>query len=172
MTTVPYCVVVVSGLPVFIDIADLPLFKRHRWYVSRNGKHAYARTTCHRKMPLHRLVAKAEPGVWVDHANGNTLDNRRANLRFCSPKQNSQNQAVRQSRTGFKGVAPLPRRSPGFFARIKANGRQLYLGRYDTAEQAARAYDEAARRFFGPFANVNFPEEGAGSRLAVCGGAA
>lgn len=90
----------------------------------------------------------------IDHANGNPCDNRRGNLRFCSILENNRNTKVRKNKaTDFKGVGIQGRR---YNARIRVDGKLLHLGRFDTQEQAAQAYDAAAAKFFGAFARTNF----------------
>jgi hypothetical protein len=106
---------------------------------------------------LHRLLMNAVQTQQVDHANGNSLDNRRENLRFCTSSQNSQNRR-RTSTSGFKGVSLKPRyKSKPWEANIKVAGKLKYLGRFQTPEEAAKAYDSAARDMFGEFAHTNFP---------------
>lgn len=95
----------------------------------------------------------------VDHVNGNGLDNRRANLRPATSGGNAANRPVRRdSRSGFKGVFPNPIGRP-WRAQICVNGHKRHLGLYDTAEDAARAYDAAASEAWGEFARLNFPKE-------------
>jgi hypothetical protein len=102
---------------------------------------------------LHRLILAAKPGEVVDHINGNKLDNRTANIRVCTQAENSRNQRIkRNNSTGFKGVS----RSFGKFeAKIKKDYKIVWRKRYDTAEQAAVAYNKAAIKYFGEFARLN-----------------
>jgi len=112
---------------------------------------------------MHRLIIGAQPGQQVDHVNGNSLDNRRSNLRLCTPRENIRNmhRSRNQQRGGLKG---LKRNSSGRWSAciragaIDGNGfcRTLSVGTFTTKEQAARAYDSAARHFFGEFAALNF----------------
>jgi len=114
---------------------------------------------------LHRAILSAPAELVVDHANGDTLDNRKANIRLCERRQNQRNitSSKNQKRGGFKGVHWEQRRGY-WYADIKAgaqraNGKRasIYLGKFPSAELAARRYDIAAIEFFGEFANTNFP---------------
>lgn len=102
---------------------------------------------------MHRIVVKVTPGICVDHINGNTLDNRKCNLRLCKHNQNVKN--IRKSRTGktseYKGVY----QRKGSKVWIAKLGRKS-IGRFETQEEAARYYDAAARFYFGEFAATNF----------------
>jgi hypothetical protein len=93
----------------------------------------------------------------TDHRDGNGLNNQRANLRPATQTQNQGN-ALRPAHntSGYKGVTWRPDRRC-WRAQIKVNDRMRRLGHYGAAEDAARAYDEAAREIFGEFACVNFP---------------
>lgn len=105
---------------------------------------------------LHRLIAEAPPHLSVDHINGDPTDNRRANLRLCTHAENLKNlRRCRRNTSGFKGVS-WSRDRGNWYAYIAPAGRSISLGRYATAEEAARAYDAAALVHFGPFARLNF----------------
>lgn len=113
---------------------------------------------------LHRLVTKARTGQIVDHIDGNPLNNQRGNLRLATALENARNVTSSKNRKAgkFKGVYFI-KKSGKWGAAIgagekKPNGkaRMLYQGCYDTQEEAARAYDAAARRYFGPYAATNF----------------
>jgi len=105
----------------------------------------------------HRLAWFLVHGVWptkhIDHINGNSLDNRLINLRECSHKENHGNRKKEDNVSGFKGVSPKDKK---WQARICHNYKRIYLGLFETAEEAAKAYDAKARELFGRFARPNF----------------
>jgi hypothetical protein len=100
---------------------------------------------------------------FVDHANHNTRDNQRCNLRPCTPSQNQQNRVKQRNPTTsrYKGVfwqSYSRRTRRPWFAQIGVNGKKIRLGSFDKEKLAAQAYDEAAVKYFGEFAYPNFPE--------------
>ena len=91
----------------------------------------------------------------IDHVNQIKTDNRIENLRVCTASQNRGNVGLLSSnRSGYKGVS-LNTRSGKYHAQIKIKGKQTYLGRYDTPEEAAARYNEVAQKYFGEFAFLN-----------------
>lgn len=94
-------------------------------------------------------------GEMPDHINGIRDDNRQENLRVANAKENTWNRRCTNS-FGFKGIRLTV--SGRFEARIRPHGTEQFLGTFDTAEDAARAYDAAALKHYGEFARFNFPE--------------
>lgn len=103
---------------------------------------------------MHRVILNAPKKVYVDHADGNGLNNQRKNLRLCTPSLNRANSRDAPNEAGFRGVLRAHRR---WRAQIFANGIRYNLGAFDDKEAAARAYDAAALFHFGEFARLNFP---------------
>lgn len=115
------------------------------------GKHCYGQR-------MHRLLLPTDQ--MVDHINGDTLDNRRANLREATPSQNAANRKRRSdSNSLFKGIQRSLVPHAPWLASITVRGEFHYLGVFETQRAAARAYDSAARDYFGEYARVNFPKK-------------
>lgn len=148
---------------VVVDAADFDAVRRYRW--SSSGRHVQA-CIGGRSVTMHRFLMDPPHGYVVDHVNANGFDNRRANLRICTPTQNAQNRNAGGylcfSPNGYKGVQYAS--ASGYSAHICST----YLGLYKTQEEAAMAYDAAARARFGEFARLNFPREGEQSAFS-CG---
>jgi hypothetical protein len=95
------------------------------------------------------------PKEFIDHINGDKLDNRICNLRDVTRQQNTVNTSVRKnSATQIKGVSYREGRRLRWCAKIRANGKQTYLGSYLTANEAAAAYAKAAKEYFGEYARI------------------
>lgn len=111
-----------------------------------------ARYKAHR---LAWLVMTGEmPDRKVDHRNLNTIDNSWDNLRLATDFESAQNRGIsRNNPTGFKGVT-FDKKHQCFRARIAANGRQFFLGHFDTAAEGGEAYAIAAARLHGEFARA------------------
>ena len=137
---------------------DRDLIEKHRWRINNDG---YVVTSVGRKtIRLTHLLCDVPDGYVVDHIDGNPRNNTRENLRIVTVRENNQNALKRShNKSGYKGVY-LAVTKKKYEARIVVDGKGRYLGRYDTEAEAAEAYDEAARLYFGATACVNFPREG------------
>ncbi len=141
-----------TGHVTLLDDDDFERARAHRWCFtpSSDGRGGYAH--CKGVGYLHRFVLRAEPGVEVDHIDGDRLNNTRANLRRCTSRQNKQNSAVkRNSVSGLKGAQYNPRYGT-YSARIRVNGVRINLGTFPDPESAHAAYAKAAVEHFGAFA--------------------
>ena len=151
------------GYVAKIDIEDIPLIQGFTWRVWNQHRRQYARTTLRKagkrtELAMHRLLMNADSDVLVDHINHDALDNRRTNLRLCNAHQNLSNRrkCIGKTSSQYKGVI-YRRRIRQWEANICFNYRHHHLGYFADEIQAAIAYDEAARQFFGEFAHLNFP---------------
>lgn len=107
---------------------------------------------------MHRLILGARRGEFVDHKNGNGLDNRRTNIRLATQGQNNANRRnLLKPLSGFRGVSAHPYRSE-WEARVKQGRKFVHRSVHASALEAAQAYDKAAREIWGEFAVLNFPE--------------
>lgn len=95
----------------------------------------------------------------VDHKNGNALDNRKENLRVATKQQNNANRGLLiNNKSGYKGVS-WRQLSKRWCAFISVNNKSKFLGSFKIKEEAARAYDKAAKEHYGEFAILNFPDK-------------
>lgn len=133
-----------------IDREDYEKVCVYQWSMS----HKYVATP--KGILLHRLIlGVTDSKQKIDHADLNTLNNRKYNLRLCN---NSQNGANRKSQinntTGYKGVRWYEKLKK-WNARIRVNGQLLHLGYFETIDRAIEAYNKASIMYFGEFARPN-----------------
>lgn len=148
-----------QGMYAKVDESDFKELSRFVWTAGREGYAARAGRGSELKgnIAMHRQIMQTPDGMVTDHINGDTLDNRRANLRVCTVAENNRNQtAWRPNR--YKGVFYIPNGKRKWGARVGVDGRAKYLGAYASEREAALAYDTAARALYGPFARLNFPD--------------
>jgi hypothetical protein len=149
---------ITQGYTCIIDEDDKDLAKL-KWFYSKG----YAVRSVYTKngrssKGIHRFIAERIFGNYnsnyqVDHINQNTLDNRRCNLRLSTASENRRNRGKTAKNTsGYKGVT---RSNNKWQAQIHTNGKCHYLGMYESLEEAARVYNEAAIRLHGEFASLN-----------------
>lgn len=143
-----------GGYKTIVDECDFFELRRYRWHPHGPSPIYAARGGGKNIITMQKHIMGSRPGCVVDHKNGNALDNRRCNLRFCTPMQNRWNSACRRtSKTGYKGVSVI---RSDFIARIQVNGQKIYLGFFNDPKEAAMAYDIAAKKYYGEFARTNF----------------
>lgn len=127
-----------------VDLEDLDKCLQYKWHVKKGHHTNYARTTLNAKkgLLLHRVVTGYEGNLDIDHINGNGLDNRKCNLRICSRSRNLLNQYKRTA-----GISKVP--SGRYRSRISYNYKEIYIGTYDTEDEAIEARKAKELELFG-----------------------
>ncbi len=153
-----------QGLFALVDAEDFERLNRHKWFAMKSSKTHYAARADRVKCPIklsymHREIMHIPENMQVDHINYSGLDNRRCNLRICSREDNLRAQRPQKGSSRFRGVS-WDREHDNWRVQSYSNGKHINLGHYENEEEAARAYDSAAKELFGEFAYLNFPEEG------------
>ena len=140
-----------------VDDEDYEYLNQRKWcfdgrYAVRNSpRHHYKRT----QISMHRFIMTAPDNMQVDHKNLNRLDNRKANLRLCTPAQNSYNANKRShNKSGYKGVSWVKSRQK-YLAQIHIEGKTKNLGRFVVLKEAVKVYNESAKKHYGEFARLN-----------------
>ena len=142
-----------DGRFALVDDGD-SFIAQWRWRVDDEG---YAQTSLGgARVFMHSMLIMVPGGCVVDHRNRDRTDNRRENLRFASARENAANRTRRRTATEpFVGVRQTA--NGRWQARVGEGGR--HLGIFDTAEDAARARDDAARKEYGDFATLNYSHD-------------
>lgn len=149
------------GFVALVDDDDYERLSLQKWRAVKYGHVWYAIHGNHHKKDefMHRVIMNAAPSQIIDHWNGDGLDNQRGNLRFADDSINQQNRhRLTTNTSGYRGVT-FHKQCNKWQAGIKKFGKTYHLGLHVTKEEAARAYDEGARRIYGPMARTNFPKE-------------
>jgi len=142
-----------------IDSDDILKVKDLPWHLtSKNYVVTISRSTGKTvNIYLHQIILGLTPGQGynqqADHISGDHFDNRSSNLRVATPSQNMANRKLAPNTTGYKGVA---KSRDKYTSRITVAGKFIHLGTFDSAIEAAKAYDIAALIHYGEYANTNF----------------
>lgn len=149
------------GIEFTIDSEDFERVSAFTWTHElhcRSRKPYILRKEGKLRVWLHRFILNlpSGKGIQVDHINGDPTDNRKCNLRICDKgAQNAINRPKQKNNTtGYKGVF-FRKDSKKYRAAIRVNQKLIHLGQFESAEEAAKCYNEAALKYFGEFAYLN-----------------
>lgn len=148
-----------------VDPADYKWLRKYKFIARKGTSCFYAQMlepnviTGKKMLHMHQVILEVPKGMVVDHINNDTMDNRSANLRAATTAQNSYNRKKlsRQCSSKYKGVW-WHKSSLKWQARIIFEKKRIHLGTFKNEIDAAKAYDEAAKKYHGEFACLNFPE--------------
>ncbi|NBW16589.1 MAG: Fis family transcriptional regulator [Caulobacteraceae bacterium] len=150
-----------QGQFAIIDDEYFEELNQFKWRVTKERNSFYAIRTYSINgkkytIKMHRYILKlTDPKIHVDHINHNGLDNRLENLRACNRHEYKRNRSkLKNNTSGFKGVYWNKRRKK-YTAYIYDTGNLKYLGSYLCPIEAAKAYNKAAIKYYGEFAQLN-----------------
>ena len=154
-----------QGKFTIVDPEDYNRLAKYKWHLARSPTGFYAARwqrfpgkNTRKRIWMHRQVICVPKNMVCDHINRNGLDNLRVNLRAATTSQNLCNRPKRKSKTRskYKGLE-WDKNQNKWKARIQHEGRKFYLGSFSSERAAARAYDNAAKKYHKEFASLNFP---------------
>lgn len=142
-----------KGEKFLFDLDDYEYIKDFNWKIDKQG-YAYCQIKKKGKLHLirlHRIIADAPDGKLVDHINGDTLDNRRNNLRLVTIAQNGHNRSLSsKNKSGVTGVFWFEKRGK-WLVNICNNNKTIYIGLYSNFDDAVKARYEAEDKYFGEY---------------------
>lgn len=145
---------------VMVDDEDYDRVIKIKWHIRKERNVFYVASTILRKSILmHRFIlGVTDPKIQVDHKDRDGRNNQRFNIRLCT---NSQNQMNKKAKGASKylgvSIARIREKYIYWVGAIHVNGKYIRLGYFKVEEDAAKAYDEAAKKYHGEWANLNFP---------------
>lgn len=140
-----------------VDDEDFGYFNQWKWYFSSRG---YVTHSTYNKgkvgiIYMSRLIMNVKRGEIIDHINGDKLDNRKCNLRFCTPQQNNMNRGIQKNNTsGYKGVSWNKEKNK-WQSYFIFNNRKKHLGYFSDKVEAALIYNQTIQQNFKEFARLN-----------------
>ena len=155
---------VTGGRFALVDDEDYDWLSGYKWFeCCVNGRELYIGTSVKtgpkkwKTVTMHRMVLGVEPRIPIDHIDGNSLNNQKSNLRLTTNGLNRANSLKKKGKWRYKGAYFYKNK---WQAQIRVNKKCITIGYFYDEESAARAYDDAARKYFGEHARVNFPKQG------------
>ena len=152
-------ILLTQGKFAIVDDNVFEWLAKWRWSVCGSKDRFYARRHCYimGSALMHREIMGFPDGCMVDHINGDSLDNRRSNLRLATHAQNNRNRVKTNSNSGYLGVT-WSKHNKKWLVRVCHDRKQHLVGLFNCAADGAKARDIVAVRLHGSFAGLNFPE--------------
>ncbi|NDC95382.1 hypothetical protein EB077_08760 [bacterium] len=141
-----------NGLNVIVDDDDYNELCKYVWHITAQGYAATSSKKLNGSKLMHRFLMQYSGDGVVDHINNKKLVNRKENLRICTYRENSINRTPKKA--GYLGVKETGNK---WQASIKVNGKVIYLGCFNTLEEAAMTRDKATIKYFGEYGKLNYP---------------
>jgi hypothetical protein len=155
-------IILTQGKTALVDDEDFEELYKYKWHADKHGSIYYAVRSINinykiKHILMHRQIfGITDKKIFIDHIDHNSLNNQKSNLRICTNQQNQRNSLKQKNTTSiYKGVS-LNKKSNKWHSIIIFNNKSIYLGSYINEIDAAKAYDVAAIKYFGEFANINF----------------
>lgn len=154
-----------QGQYAVVDPDDFKHLNEYKWQANKTRNTCYADRTVRvgkrtrKHVLMHREILDLPDHLYVDHINHNGLDNRKANLRTATHRQNCYNRVhfKKNPSSKYKGVS-FNKKTEKWDVQIRRYGKCRHLGCFDDEVEAAKAYDKAAKEHQGEFAALNFPD--------------
>ena len=148
-------IILSDGSKCLVDDEDFESLSKNKWTMSTGG-YAYRKKPKNKYLAMHRQIMNVSKDQTIDHINGNPIDNRKQNLRFCTDVQNGFNTGKRRGKTTskYKGVS-LCSKDKKWKAYININKKCTYIGSYKTEKEAAKAYNYVAEKLYEEYAVLN-----------------
>ena len=150
MESYDYGVMYVNDIKILFDKEDYDSIRTYRWSVNKNR----VMSTSRNRILLTHLIMFPPNGMVVDHINGNTLDNRKQNLRICTIAENNKNHKIYNTNTSGTTGVYFDKQNNKWSAQIYINGKVKRLGRFADKEDAINIRKEAEKKYFGEYART------------------
>lgn len=151
-----------QGQVALVDDEDFEWLNRWKWYALDRGRTFHARRTVRigekrnaKNVWMHREILRTPQGMYTDHKDCNGLNNQKSNLRACTSRESAMNRRASVKTTSHLKGAKYKKESNRWNAGIMVNKKSIWLGSFDTQDEAHQAYIVAAYKYHGEFANID-----------------